>query len=257
MVMGKLIGLPDELVPVCRALTDESKRRVTPEGGAGPAARSYEIFGELYAQRRRERRDDLLSALLDAEVGGEHLSENELLAFGWLLLVGGNDTTTNLIGNGIELLARNPDARAELAADPSLIGSAVEEMLRLVSPTHSLPRTAATDVEIHGTCIPEGARVNLLWHAANLDEREFDEPERFDVHRNATRHLAFGHGTHFCLGAALARLEARIAFEELLRRVPEYSMTSEPERLTSITFNGFETLPIAFPVGARLESTAR
>jgi hypothetical protein len=235
-------------------LTDTSKRRVTPEGGAEPAARSYEIFGELYAQRRRQRRDDLLSALLDAEVDGEHLTEDELLAFGWLLLVGGNDTTTNLIGNGIELLARNPAARAELVANPSLIASAVEEMLRLVSPTHSLPRTAAVDVEMHGMRIPSGARVMLLWHAANLDEREFPEPDRFDIHRNASRHLAFGHGTHFCLGAALARLEARVAFEELLHRLPEYSIASEPERLVSITFNGFETVPIAFPSLVRCDA---
>jgi hypothetical protein len=248
MVMGKLLGLPDELVPVCRALTDESKRRLTPEAGAEPAARSYEIFAELYAERRHKRTDDLLSALLDAEVAGEHLTEDELLAFGWLLLVGGNDTTTNLIGNGIELLARNQGVRAELAADPSLVPSAVEEMLRLVSPTHALPRTAATDIEMHGTVIPTGARVLLLWHAANLDEREFADPQTFDIRRNATRHLAFGHGLHFCLGAALARLEARVAFEELLGRVPEYSIAAEPERLVSITFNGFETLPIAFPI---------
>jgi cytochrome P450 len=246
MVMGELLGLPPELVPVCRELTDTSKRRVTPEGGAAPAARSYEIFRELYAARRVQRTDDLLSALLDAEVDGERLTEDELVAFGWLLLVGGNDTTTTLIGNGIELLARHPASRAELAADPSLVPGAVEEMLRRASPTHSLPRTAATDTELHDTRIPAGARVMLLWHAANLDEREFPEPETFDIHRNASRHLAFGYGTHFCMGAALARLEARVAFEELLRRVPDYEIAAEPERLVSIIFNGFETLPIAF-----------
>jgi cytochrome P450 family 130 len=246
MVMGELLGLRDDLVPVCRALTDASKRRVTPEGGAEPAARSYEIFAELYAERRKQRRDDLLSALVDAEVDGVRLTEDELLAFGWLLLVGGNDTTTNLIGNGIEVLARHPAVRAELVQDPSLIASAVEEMLRLVPPTHSLPRRAAVDVELHGRCIPKDSRVMLLWHAANLDEREYPEPEAFDIHRRATRHLALGNGTHFCMGAALARLEARVAFEELLRRVPEYDIAAEPDRLVSIIFNGFETLPIEF-----------
>jgi cytochrome P450 len=129
-----------------------------------------------------------------------------------------------------------------------LIGRAVEEMLRYVSPTHSLPRTATADVEWHGVTIPAGARVNLLWHSANLDEREFPDPDRFDVHRDAARHLAFGQGTHFCMGASLARLEARIAFEELLRRVPDFDLASEPERLVSITFNGYETLPLALPV---------
>ena len=94
--------------------------------------------------------------------------------------------------------------------------------------------------------IPAGARVMLLWHAANLDERAFPDPDTFDIHRNASRHLAFGHGTHFCMGAALARLEARVAFEELLRRVPDYEIAAEPERLVSIIFNGFEALPIAF-----------
>jgi cytochrome P450 len=246
MVMGELLGLPDDLVPVCRSLTDASKRRLTPEGGAEPAARSYEIFAELYAQRRLHRRDDLLSALLDAEVDGVRLTEDELLAFGWLLLVGGNDTTTNLIGNGIEVLARHPDVRAELVADPSLIGAAVEEMLRFVPPTHSLPRRATIDIELHDRCIPADSRVMLLWHSANLDEREFPEPDTFDIHRRAVRHLALGNGTHFCMGAALARLEARIAFEELLARIPDYAVVGEPERLVSIVFNGFETLPIEF-----------
>jgi cytochrome P450 len=245
-VMGKLIGLPDELVPVCRALTDASKRRTTPGGGAHAAQRAYEIFAELYQARRRAPADDLLSDLLAARVEGESLSENELLAFGWLMLVGGNDTTTGLIGNGIELLARHPDQRAELVADPALIPQAIEEMLRIASPTHTLPRTAACDIDLAHGRIPRGARVHLLWAAANLDEREFPEPERFDIRRNPSRHLAFGHGSHFCLGAALARLEARIAFEELLHRIPEYQIDGEPERLVSIVFQGFGKLPLRF-----------
>jgi len=111
MVIGRLIGIPDELVPVCRELTDDNMRKTSPAGAEQPAARSYEIFAELYDERRERPRDDLLSALLAAEINGRRLSEDELLAFGWLMLVGGNDTTTNLIGNGIELLARHPGQR--------------------------------------------------------------------------------------------------------------------------------------------------
>lgn len=246
MVMGRLIGLPDELVPVCRALTDEAKRRTTPTGGADAAHRAYEIFAELYEQRRRAPQDDLLSALLAAEIDGEHLTDDELLAFGWILLVGGNDTTTNLIGNGIELLARHPDARAELAGDAALLPDAVEEMLRIASPTHNLPRRSVGDVETPHGVIPADSRVLLVWSAANLDEREYPEPERFDIRRRAPRHLALGHGPHFCLGAALARLEARVAFEEWLARIPDYEVAAEPERLVSITFTGFEHLPLRF-----------
>ena len=244
MVIGRLIGIPDEQVPTFRALTDQAMRRTSPEDGAEPAHRSYELFAELYEQRRRQPRDDMLSALLVAEVDGERLTQDELLAFGWLLLVGGNDTTTNLIGNGMELLARFPGQRAELRADPSLLPGAIEEVFRYESPTHALPRTAGRDVTLHGTVIPKGVRVLLLWHAANLDEREYPDPERFDIHRNAPRHLALGYGIHFCMGAALARLEARVVFEEVLRRLGDYEVVGEPEHIVSSTFHGFEHLEL-------------
>jgi cytochrome P450 len=246
LVMGRLLGLPEQLVPVLRGLTDASKRRTTPEGGAEAMNRGYEIFGELYAERRRAPRDDLLSDLLAARIDGEGLTGDELLAFGWLMLVGGNDTTAGLLGNGLELLARHPVQRAALARTPALIPGAVEEMLRIATPTHTLPRRAACDIGLeHGT-IPAGSRVHLLWASANLDEREFPDPERFDIHRNPNRHLAFGHGPHFCIGAALARLEARVAFEEFLLRIPEYEIDGEPRRLVSIVFQGFEALPLRF-----------
>jgi len=246
MVIGRLIGIPDELVPVCRALTDDNMRKTTPAGAGQPAARSYEIFADLYDERRERPRDDLLSALLAAEINGRRLSEDELLAFGWLMLVGGNDTTTNLIGNGIELLARHPQQRAELAADRSLLPDAIEEMLRIESPTHTLARHTAREAVLPTGVIPAGTRVLLLWASANLDEREFADPETFDIHRRAPRHLALGHGLHFCLGASLARLEARVAFEEWLRRIPDYEVARPPEHIVSSTFHGFEKLPIVF-----------
>jgi len=246
MVIGRLIGLPDELVPVCRALTDEHMRHTDPSQSVGPTRRAYAIFADLYAERRRAPKDDLMTALLQAEIDGERLSEDELLAFGWLLLVGGNDTTTNLIGNGLELFARHPDTRRRLVSDPGLLGAAVEEVLRHASPTHTLPRTTTRDVTMHGRTIPKGARVHLLWSSANLDEREFPDPERFDIDRGTTRHLALGHGVHYCLGASLAKLEARIAWGELLRRIPEYVLEEEPRHFVSSTFYGWEALPIAF-----------
>lgn len=246
MVMGRLIGLPDDLVPVCRGLTDEHMHSRHPSQSMGPIQRAYAIFSDLYAERRRAPKDDLLSALLQAEIDGERLSEDDLLAFGWLLLVGGNDTTTNLIGNGIELFARHPDVRRELVSDPSKLDPAIDEVLRLASPTSFSPRRTTRDVVLHGTTIPADAQVHLLWSSANLDEREFPDPERFDIHRNATRHLSLGHGIHYCLGASLAKLEARIAWGELLRRIPDYAIEGAPRRFVSSTFYGWEALPIAF-----------
>jgi cytochrome P450 family 130 len=247
LISGELIGIPDELVPVCRRLTDLNMRRLAPEDVAVASAGSDEIFTELLKLRRANPTDDLLSALLAAEVDGQRLTEDELLGFCWLLLIGGNDTTSNLISNGIELLGRHPQQRAELASDPTLLGGAVEEMLRIESPSQVQPRTATRSVELPYGVIPAGARVLLLWGAANRDDREFVDADRFDIHRKAARHLALGHGAHFCLGAAMARLEARVAFDEFLKRIPEYEIVGSPERLISTTFRGFETIPLSVP----------
>jgi cytochrome P450 len=168
------------------------------------------------------------------------------------VLIAGNDTTTTLIGNGAELLARHPDQQAVLAHNPTLIPGAVEEMVRIESPTQALPRTAMRDVELHDTVIPRGARVMLLWGAANLDDREFAEPARFDIARNPKRHLGFGHGIHFCIGASLARLEARIAFEELLVHAPQFALAGEPVRFVSNWARAWQVLPVdAGPAMAR------
>lgn len=246
IVMGRLIGLPDETIVECRHLTDEFMHQTTPHTADGPAVRSYAIFAELLEERRRRPADDLLSALLVAEVDGERLTEDELLSFGWLLLVGGNDTTTNLIGNGLELLARHPDSRRRLVEDPGAIPGAVDEVLRIASPTHTSPRVAAADAVLdHGT-IPQGSRVLLVWAAANLDEREFPDPGRFDIGRSSGRHLALGHGAHYCMGASLTKLEARVAWEEWLAVVPEFEVTEPPVHITSPIFHGWEALPVAF-----------
>jgi len=184
MVMGRLIGLPDEAVSECRQLTDVFMHHTKPSDAAAPSTRAYEIFAELYDERRRHPQDDLLTALVQAEIDGERLTEDELLSFGWLLLVGGNDTTTNLIGNGLELLARHADQRRQLVEDPSLLGPAADEVLRYASPTHTLPRTARRAVDLHGCTIPAGARVHLLWSRRG-DQRDLAFAGPFRRHDRA------------------------------------------------------------------------
>jgi cytochrome P450 len=198
-----------------------------------PSERIYEEFARLLDERRSAPQEDLMSALLDAEIEGERLSDEEILGFCYQLIVAGNDTTTSLIGNGSVLLANHPEQRALLAREPARIPNAIEEMLRVEPPAQALPRRTRRPYTLHGKTIPPDARVLLVWAAANRDEREFEDPERFDVERPIKRHLAFGHGIHFCLGASLARLEARIAFETLLSHHPEYELLEEPGWLPS------------------------
>jgi len=245
-IMSDLIGVPDEHREAFQSWIEAFLEVTSPDDIAGRATNIYTLFGSLLSERRRAPTNDLMSALLAAHLDGDGLSDDDLLGFCFLLLVAGNDTTTSLISNGAELLARHPDQRAELAIDPSLLPAAVEEMLRIESPTQALSRTAMRDVDLHGTTIPAGSRVMLLWGSANLDDREFDDPDVFDIHRRPSRHLGFGHGIHVCLGAALARLETRVAFEELLARMPDYRVSGEPERYISNWARAWRFLPLEF-----------
>jgi cytochrome P450 len=213
-----------------------------------PAQKIYAEFARLLDERRRTRRDDLMSALLDAEIDGEHLTQQELQGFCFVLIVAGNDTTTNLIANGAILLAQHQAVRRELVAEPTAIEDAIEEMLRFESPAQALPRRVTREVVRHGVRIPEGSEVQLVWGAANRDEREFEHPERFDPQRRIRRHLAFGQGLHFCLGANLARLEARVAFEELLARLPDYELAGTPRFVTSVWARSPERVAVRFEV---------
>jgi cytochrome P450 len=234
-VVGRMIGIPEDRLVGFRHLTDElllSGQKGGTEQLASVAARIYAEFEEVVAERRQRPGNDLVSALLEVQRDGD-LSDAELFGFCFLLVGGGNDTTSNLVANGWVQLLRHPDAMAELDADRSLLPSAIEEMLRVEPPAESHMRTTTQDVALLGTVIPAGARVQLLWGAANLDEREFPDPERFDIHRMAGRHLTFGHGVHFCLGATLGRLEARLAFDRLLDRAQHLRLAEEPERLPS------------------------
>ncbi|MDT5412204.1 MAG: hypothetical protein QOG14_4424 [Mycobacterium sp.] len=243
-IMGELIGVPAERLAHFISLAEGFLGVTEPEQIAEPAARIYEVFTDLMAQRRTAPQDDLMSALLAAEVDGQRLTEDELLGFCFLLLVAGNDTTTSLIGNGSLLLADNPDQRAVLIADRSRLRDSIEEMLRCESPTQVIPRIAREDTQIHDVLVPAGARLQLTLGAANRDDREFPDPDRFDVTRKVRRSVAFGVGLHFCIGAPLARLESAIAFDELLGRMPDYAIAATPERIRSNWARSLKTLPV-------------
>ena len=221
--IGDLIGLPRQHHRRCHVLSEVSIAGAPAEADAANRE-IYAMFEPLIAARRREPADDLVSALLGAEVDGRPLSGEQLLGYCLHLVVAGNDTTANLIGTGAVFLARNPHLRAQLVGNPALIGDFVEEMLRYDGPVQMLFRTTVDPVQLHDVVIPSGASVELYWGAANRDERQFRDPDTFELGRPELQHLGFGHGVHFCLGAHLARLEARVAFEELLAAAPEYRL---------------------------------
>lgn len=249
-VVGDLIGVAPEDREQFREWADtivhqDVDRPETVDAGRAAAGAVVGYFGEIIAARRAERADDLVSALVDAEVDGESLTDEEILGFCFLLIVAGTETTTNLLGLGVLALDAAPDERQLLVDDRELLGGAVEEMLRWGSPVQGLARTTTEPVERHGVEIPAAARVQLLFGAANRDEREFADPDRFDARRPIERHLAFGHGVHFCLGAALARLEARVVFDELLTRFPRWAVDiSEVEWVRSSSVRGPAVLPV-------------
>jgi hypothetical protein len=209
-----------------------------------------DYFREQIAERKRAPRDDLLSALCAAEEQGDLLSEDELIATCILLLVAGNETTTNLIGNGMLALLRHPEERRRLQADPSLIGTAVDEMLRYESSVQLTSRVVDHDFEFRGQAFVEGQVVLLLLAAANRDPAQFPEPDRFDVARKPNRHLAFGQGIHYCLGAPLAVAEAEVAFQTLLRRLPDPEAAFEtPQWGQSFILRGLKSLLVTSNVG--------
>jgi cholest-4-en-3-one 26-monooxygenase len=240
MVIAELLGFDHALWPKCREWSERTMsaagfRNDDPRQPAGSPAAIAEFaaaFGELIAARRQHPRDDLVSAWLGGTVDGQPLDVPELIQEGLLLLDGGAETTRSVIGQTVWNLARFPDQREVLLSDPSVIGAtAVEEFIRFATPVLNMRRTVTTDHELHGQKLRAGDQVLLMYGAANTDDREFDEPGRFDVTRRHNHHVAFGFGTHFCLGANLARLELRVLFSELLRRLPGIRLAPghEPE----------------------------
>ena len=251
-VIAEMLGVPRSDRPSFKRWSDS----MIEAGGGRRSAATDAALGEMLGyfqgvlgERRRAPTDDLISTLARAEIEGAQLCDPEILMFCATLLAAGNETTRNLISGGSLLLMRNPDQRRRLRDEPALLPNAVEEMLRWWSPVNSFIRTAARDTELRGRRIAEGEVMLLLYASANRDEEIWGEgADRFDVGRDHAhqRHLAFGFGEHLCLGAPLARLEARVLFEELLAQYPDFELAGEPERLHSRLMHGVEHLPVLF-----------
>lgn len=257
-VISTLLGAPPEDHNDLRVWTETLMERAdgvpTPPPAANAAAgKLLQYFGGLIEKKRGAPGEDLVSALVAAEMDGRRLDDHEILGFCFLLISGGNETTEKLIANTVHQLGRHPEQRAALIADPSRIPAAIEESLRFRSPTQYMVRATTRDVPLHGETIPKGAKVLLSIGAANHDPRHFDHPERFDIAREMEGHLAFGFGVHFCLGARLARLEARVALEEILKRLPDYAVDEAGVGVVHAgNVAGLATLPIRFTPSPKL-----
>jgi cholest-4-en-3-one 26-monooxygenase len=226
---------------------DDPEYSESREAAFAASAELYAYANSLAAQKRANPDDDIISVLLQAEVDGDRLTELEFDLFFLLLTVAGNETTRNLIAHGQLALMEHPDQRAKLLDDPSRLGTAVDEMLRWGTPVMHFRRTAQRDTEIRGQRIAEGDKIVIFYISANRDEDVFDDPYTFDVERSPNEHVAFGGGgPHFCLGANLARLEIRVMFEELLRRVPDMELSGPAVRLRSNFINGIKHMPVSF-----------
>jgi cytochrome P450 len=252
-VITEMLGLTyddrEQLKRWAAVLVAAQECKRTPEmyGPAGQAsAEVVAFFHEQIVRQREHPRPGILSDLIAVREQGDKLSENELIVTCALLLIAGHDTTVNLIGNGMLALLRNPDQLALLREHPEMISSAIEEFLRYDSSTQMTGRIAREDVEFGGKLIHQGDQINLLMGSANHDPAQFTDPDQLDITRKDNRHIAFGHGIHYCLGAPLARLEAQVAIPMLLRRRQEVSLTEvEPERRDTIGFRGLKHLPVA------------
>jgi cytochrome P450 len=251
-VIAEMLGVPRSDRPAFKRWSDAM---IEAGGGRRSAATDAALgemlgyFAAVLGERRRAPKDDLVSTLARAEIEGRRLADPEILMFCVTLLAAGNETTRNLISGGALLLMRNPDQRRRLLAERRLLPNAVEEMLRWWTPVQSFTRTATRDTELRGRRIAAGEVLLLLYASANRDEEIWGEDaDRFDVARDhaTRRHLAFGFGEHLCLGAPLARLEARVLLEELLARFPHFEIAGEPELLHSRLMHGVERLPVTF-----------
>lgn len=250
-VIGMLLGIPEEDLQTVREITDarlrtEEGKPKNFEGGL----QMEQSFGEYIDWRAKHPSDDVTSELLNVEFTDEtgtrrKLTRDELITFFNVLAGAGNETTNRLIGWTGKTLAEHPDQRRELVENPSLLPDALEEVLRFEPPAPHVGRYVARDAEFHGQRVPAGSAILLLVGAANHDDRVFPDPERFDIHRERNAaHLAFGHGIHTCIGKVLARLEARVVFEELLKRIPDWDVDLDHANLSSTsTVRGWDKLP--------------
>jgi cytochrome P450 len=253
-VIAELLGIPAEDHQEFHGWSDHLARSLDltddPEvynRASRAAADLTEYLRDLIARRRRQPREDLLSALIQAEEGGGRLTEAELYATVALLLLAGHETTINLIGNGTLALLRNPDQLGRLRENPALIRPAIEELLRYDGPVQMTSRMALEDVELRGQTIRAGQQVAFLLGAANHDPERFAAPQQLDIGREPNQHLGFANGIHYCLGAPLARLEGQIAINTLLERMPDLELATEaPEYRDNFVLRGLRELPVTF-----------
>lgn len=251
--IGYLLGVPEEDQQAIRDRLDGGLRLEEGQQGQNFSRENFsnDDFGPYIDWRMENPSDDLMTELIRAEFQDEdgntrRLSREEIVTYVSLLAGAGNETTTRLIGWLGKLLAEHPDQRRELAQNPSLIPNAIEETLRYEAPSPIQARYVARDVEHYGQQVPEGSVLVLLNGSANRDERHFEEPDRYDIHRKIDRHLSFGYGLHFCLGSALARLEGRVALDEILRRWPDWEVDwDHAVQARTSTVRGWEKLTIA------------
>jgi cytochrome P450 len=250
--IGYLLGIPEEGQ---QAIRDNTDRAIGLKDGSsyvvaeGAFEQAYELFTGYIEWRAEHPSDDLMTQLLNAEIedgegGVRKLTRTEVMTYTSMIAGAGNETTTRLIGFAGQLLSDHPDQRAELVADPGLIPHAIEEVLRYEAPSPVQARHVARDVEFHGRRVPSGSVMLLLNGSANRDERHFPDGERFDIHRRGA-HLSFGQGLHFCLGSALARMQARVAIEEVLKRWPEWEVDYSAAAMAhTSSVRGWGRLPV-------------
>ena len=245
-VIFALLGIPE---PDWQNLVNLSNQMIDHAGtetGFAAALQMYMYADQLASLRREHPGEDVVSQLLTAEINGERLTQPEFNAFFLLLVVAGNETTRNLISGGMLALLQNPEQHELVRSRSALVPAAVEEMLRYVAPVAQFRRTANRDIELHGKLIKEGDRVILAHASANRDERVFSEPDRFRIDRSPNPHVSFGVGAHLCIGATLARLEARCMFEAIFARMDGIELTGPVTRVRSNFISGLKTMPVRF-----------
>jgi cytochrome P450 len=251
-VIGTMLKIPESDHDQIRVWTDNLLEREDGVMKMPPiVAESYLNMAQYFEDFVKERekhieQGDLLSLILEAKRSGE-ISHEEVIGFLMILGIAGNETTTKLIGNMTVTLARNPEARAQCVADPSLIAKAVEETMRMEGSSQLIGRVTTEDVTLHGVTIPAGKRVGMLLVAANRDERHFENPDVFSLSRSNRDHMGFGFGIHSCVGAAMARMEGRVAFEEILKMIPHYEVERGGlKRMHSANVRGYTHVPVRF-----------
>jgi cholest-4-en-3-one 26-monooxygenase len=251
LVIAELLGVPAadrwKLFEWSNALVGaEDPEYGTPEGAQLATMEMFQYAGWLAEQRRVDPQEDIVSTLIHADLDGERLTESEFNMFFFLLVFAGNETTRNAISGGMQALCEFTDQRARLLAEPGLLGSAADEIVRWVSPVMQFRRTATRDTELSGQAIRENEKVVMYYGSANRDERVFARANRFDVSRQPNPHLGFGFGVHYCLGAALARMETRALFAELLPRLESVELAGQPEWVATTFVGGLKHLPIRY-----------